>query len=231
MKRSIAAAIAAVLLSAALACGQVSLWTSKETTAAGMPPVAPGQKAEAKSNLLREVKSRDFKVHDIVSIVVSVSAEASTDEQADTEKKTDKLNFAIQQYLKLHKSDASAFGVDVKGVKPADLGIDMTSDKKFQGQGAAERTETLRTKLAAEIVEIKPNGNLVIEARHTVTKQREKTMITLSGVVRPQDVGPDNTVYSYNVADADIRYESSGPVTDANRRGWLSKLLDRIWPF
>jgi flagellar L-ring protein precursor FlgH len=218
-----------VIFAAGQAFAQVSLWGAQGTQSAGAAP-AVGPKAGG-ANLLREVQARDFKVHDIVSVVVSLSAQASTNEAADMEKKTDKVNFAIEQYLRLQKDEDSLLGVNVKGHKPTDLGVDMSSDKKFEGGGGTDRTDTLRTRLSAEIVDIKPNGNLVIEARQKFTKQRETTTVTLSGLVRPQDVGPDNMVYSYNVADADIRYESSGPITDASKRGWLSKVLDRVWPF
>jgi flagellar L-ring protein precursor FlgH len=233
MRRGTLTGIAVVLLFSSQAWTQVSLWTVKEEVTEEAADVA-GRAAPAKedkANVLREVKSRSFKIHDIVSIVVSLAAEASTDEQAAMEKKTDPIEFQVNRYLKLHKSDASMFGFDLQGKSPVDLGMDMTSDKKFKGDGTSDRKDTLRTRLAAEIMDIKPNGNLVIEAKHTFTKQREKTSITVSGVVRPQDVGPDNTVYSYNVADADIKYESTGPVTDANERGWLSRILDKLWPF
>ena len=216
MKKALAA-MAAVILFGGAASGQVSLWTG-----ASLPPA---QKDAL--NLTREVKGQAFKAHDIVSIVVSLSAQASTDEQTDL-KKSNADQLLIKQYLKLQPD---GFGVNLKGEKPDNLGLNWTGSRKSQGDGQADREDFLRTRLAAEIVDIKPNGNLVIEARQVFTKQREKTTITLTGVVRPQDVGADNVVFSYNVADADIRYESSGPVTDANKRGWLSRALDKIWPF
>jgi flagellar L-ring protein precursor FlgH len=214
MRIAVFSAVCIVMLASA-APGQVSLWDGDATMASDV-------------NLLREVKGRDFKVHDIISIVVAESAEATTDEQAQTEKKNDKTNLLINNYLKLKTKGTK---VNLAGSAPQDLSFDMTGDKKFQGQGQSDRTDSIRTKLAAEVVDIKPNGNLLLEAKHTLTKQREKTTITFSGLVRPADVGIDNTVFSYCVADADIRYESSGPITDANKRGWLSKILDKIWPF
>jgi len=223
MRRLLAAVVLTGVL-AALAHPQVSLWKPKKKSV----ETAPATVAESPLNVVRDVKARDFKVHDIVSVIVSLSAEASTDEKADSETKMSKANLLINQYLKLQREGLQ---VHLKGEKPEDLGLDLSADKKLEGKGASDRTDTLRTRLAAEIVDIKPNGNLVIEAKHSFTKQREKTTITLSGVVRPQDVAPDNTVYSYNVADADIRYESAGPITDANRRGWLAKFMDKIWPF
>lgn len=207
--------VTAVLALEAAALAQVSLWSGSG---------AAGKRAV---NLGHTVASRSFKLHDIIYIIVSVSASATTDEQSDVERKN-RETLIIQQYLRL-KQDG--LGFDLKGETPEKLGLNMRGDKTNEGDGQSDRADTLRTRLAAEVVDIKPNGNLVLEARHTFTKQREKTTITLSGVARPLDVTPDNVIYSYNIADADIRYESSGPVTDANRRGWLGKVLDKVWPF
>lgn len=209
--RTIFAAMAVSLSLAAAAAAQVSLWSGG-----------------SEQGITRPVKARDFSVHDIVHVVVIVSAESATDEQVDLEKKTD-AKMSLDQYIKLQANGLLL--PYLKGHTPEDLAFDATSSKKFEGDGTAEREDTMRTRLAAEIIEIKPNGNLVIEAKSRVTKSREKTIITVTGVVRPQDVGADNTVYSYNVADVDINYETSGPVSDANRRGWFTKLLDALWPF
>ncbi len=227
------AAVAVFCVSCATASAQVSLWSSP----ASAQPAAQGAQGSSgqqqvvvvSANLLRDVKARNFQVHDILSVIVTVAAQASTEEQSDLEKKDSANNFKINQYIKLLHEGGPEF--QLQGVKPQDLGLDMTSNRKFQNDGSNERTDILRTRIAAEIVDIKPNGNLVIEARHTFTKQKEKTVITLTGVVRPQDVLTDNTVVSYNVADADIRYESSGPVSDASKRGWLAKIMDKVWPF
>ncbi len=213
----VGAILALLLLGAGPCSAQVSLWSG-------------GKASGGDPNLLRQVKARNFKIHDIIHIVVSVSAEASTDEQTDIEKKSDTIKLSIDQYLKLKRD---GLGLNVVGHKPGGdgLGLDMKGDKKLEGDGSSDRKDTLRTRLAAEITDIKPNGNLVVEARSSFTKNRETTTITLSGVVLPQDVGPDNSVYSYDVADVDINYESSGPITDANKRGWLLKILDKVWPF
>ena len=199
------------MLLASVAAPQVSLWTGG-----------------GDQGITRPVKARDFKVHDIVHVVVIVSAESATDEQVDLEKKTD-AKMSLDQYIKLQENGLLL--PYLKGHTPENLKFDATSSKKFEGDGTTEREDTMRTRLAAEIIEIKPNGNLVIEAKSRVTKSREKTIITLTGVVRPQDVGADNSVYSYDVADVDINYETSGPVSDANRRGWFTRFLDAVWPF
>jgi flagellar L-ring protein precursor FlgH len=209
LSRKLAAALVIMAASACPALAQTSLW-------------AKG------AGISKSVKSRDFAVHDIVHVTVVVSAESTTDEKVEYEKNSSS-KMDIDQYLKLVKSGSII--PDLKSVSPTDLGLNMTAAKSFDGDGNSEREDALRTRLAAEIVEIKPNGNLVIEAKSRFTKSREKTLITLTGTVRPQDVDSENNVYSYNIADIDINYESSGPVTDANRRGWLQRTLDKLWPF
>lgn len=208
-------AAALIVITAPGAQAQVSLWST----------AAEGESA----NIMRAVKARDFKVHDIVHIIVIVAAESTTEEEVSLEKSSDTNKLTIAEYIKLH--DSGGLIPYLKGRRPEDLRFDVSAEKAFEGQGTAEREDTLRTRLAAEIVEIKPNGNLVVEARSRVAKSRETTIITLTGVVRPQDVAPDNVVYSYNIADVDINYESSGPVSDANKRGWFLKFLDKVWPF
>lgn len=181
------------------------------------------------ANLAHQVQAQTYNLHDIVFIIVSIAAQASTDEQLATERKTDKQDLQILQYLKLQREGLLKY--NLKGETPDNLGMAFESERKADNQGTSERNDSFRTRIAAEVVDRKPNGNLVLEARQEFTKQGEKTTITLTGVVRPQDIQPDNIVYSYNVADADIRYSSEGPITDASRRGWLSKIFDKIWPF
>lgn len=218
MKRLVAAAVVLFLFAFAggRAPAQVSLWNTDSSS---------GDEV----NLLRPVKARDFKVHDILHIVVIVSAESTTDEEVELEKEAGPIKLSIDQFLKLAKGESLI--PHLKSDRPDDLGMDISGDKAFGGEGTADRKDALRTRLAAEIVEVKPNGNLVIEAKSRFTKSREKTVITLSGTVRPQDVSPENSVYSYNIADLDINYESAGPVADATRRGWLMRLIDKLWPF
>lgn len=208
-------AAALVIIAAPLAQAQVSLW--------GAGPV------EESANIMRPAKARDFQVHDIVHIIVVIAAESTTEEEVSFERSSDANKSSIADFIALN-GEANLLS-SLTGHELDDVRLDLTATKTFDGAGTAEREDTLRTRLAAEIVEIKPNGNIVIEARSRVVKSRETTLITLTGVVRPQDVAPDNIIYSHNIANIDINYESSGPVSDANKRGWLLKLIDRVWPF
>ncbi len=81
------------------------------------------------------------------------------------------------------------------------------------------------------VADVLPNGNLVIEGVRLVTFSGESQYVVLHGLVRPDDINPDNTVVSTNVADARVEFFSEGSLTDAQKRGWLSKLYEKLRPF
>jgi flagellar L-ring protein precursor FlgH len=76
-----------------------------------------------------------------------------------------------------------------------------------------------------------PNGNLVIESRKDITINREKQILVLRGMIRPEDIGNDNTVLSSRVADSEVYYVGDGVIQDKQGPGWLVRFLDKAWPF
>jgi flagellar L-ring protein precursor FlgH len=109
--------------------------------------------------------------------------------------------------------------------------IGTTGTRDFNGTGAVARTDTLTDRITAEVLDVKPNGTLVLQARqHIKTDDEEETMI-LSGNCRVEDVTTDNTVLSTQMFDKDVTKTSKGAVSDTMKRGWVPKLLDVINPF
>ncbi|OAG28589.1 flagellar basal body L-ring protein FlgH [Thermodesulfatator autotrophicus] len=107
-------------------------------------------------------------------------------------------------------------------------GLGSTTD----GQGQLSRNTNIVATITARVVEVLPNGNLVIQGVRTVRQDENLEYITITGIVRPQDVAADNTVLSTQLADARIEYSGMGPATEATRGpGWLSRALFLIWPF
>src|SRR5690625_1434465 len=96
-------------------------------------------------------------------------------------------------------------------------------------RGSTTRGGSLNARMTAKVVEVLPNGNLVIEGRQTIIVNNEEQVIVVSGQVRSKDVAPDNTVLSTFVADATIRYEGTGPVGDKQNPGLLTRLFN--WLF
>jgi flagellar L-ring protein precursor FlgH len=85
--------------------------------------------------------------------------------------------------------------------------------------------------VSTRVVEVLPGGNLRIEGKKNLVVNREKTKITVSGIIRARDVTPRNTVLSSQIADAEISFQGTGPLWNSQRRGILTKILDWIWPF
>lgn len=97
------------------------------------------------------------------------------------------------------------------------------------GDGSSTQSGNLTARMTVVVKQVMPNGNLVIEGTRWVHVNKETQVFTLSGIVRRDDVRSDNTVYSENIAEADIKATGTGAIADRQRRGILTRLLD--WLF
>lgn len=113
---------------------------------------------------------------------------------------------------------------------PANLLISSTKND-FKGKGSSDRTGQITASIGASVVNVLPNGNVVIQGTREMTVNNETQYINVSGVVRPEDIGSDNHVKSTYLADAKIAYSGSGVIADKQRPGWLARIFDKIWPF
>jgi flagellar L-ring protein FlgH len=104
-------------------------------------------------------------------------------------------------------------------------------DSEFDGSGSTVRSGALNAFMTARIVDILPNGNLVIEGNREVRVNHENQIITLTGLVRPRDISADNVVQSTYIADARIAYSGTGIVNDRQKPGWFTRIMDVVWPF
>ena len=102
---------------------------------------------------------------------------------------------------------------------------------KFDGSGTTHRSGDLTAYLTARVTDVLPNGNLKIVGSRQVAVNNEKQYMTLSGIIRPRDISPDNVILSTYISDARIAYSGTGVVDDRQRPGWLANILNKIWPF
>lgn len=109
--------------------------------------------------------------------------------------------------------------------------VNGSMQNDFKGRGQTTRGGKLAGTITARVVEVMPNGNFVIESRKEVTINNEKQIFVLRGMIRPQDIGPDNTILSSRVADAEIYLVGKGVIQDKQRPGWVIRVLDKVWPF
>jgi flagellar L-ring protein FlgH len=168
---------------------------------------------------------RKFQLHDVIVVIVR--------EQRDFEVQSD---FEVQKRF-LMKSQVNAFfellddrlaAAKFQAGKP---NIDYKYQTRLTNEADKEREDNFTMRVAAEVVDIKPNGNLVLEARGEVAFDDEVSAMSLTGTARAADITADNSVLSTQLANKRIRVHNTGAARDGSRRGWLTKLLDAIRPF
>lgn len=163
-------------------------------------------------------------VGDILTIVVSENTTANKNNETKTERSSS-LSAAISSFI--YPQSAGGF-LAHSGSMPA---MAYNSDHKHDGSGAINNSESIVAHVAVKIIDVLPNKNLVVEGRRETSFSGEKQTIILHGIVRQDDVNSDNTVMSYNVADATIQIIGKGSVSDSTHKGWFNRLWDKINPF
>lgn len=153
-------------------------------------------------------------VGDIITIEIVEVAQASN--EASTELKNDQAN-----------------EISASGSGPLDFipltGLSSEIKNDYSGEGKTSRKGNLKAKITARITNILPNGNFLIEGTRIVDVNGEKQTTVLTGVIRPQDITPQNTVYSFNIADAQITYTGRGSVQSAQKPGILARIFQWIF--
>jgi flagellar L-ring protein precursor FlgH len=104
-------------------------------------------------------------------------------------------------------------------------------DNRFSGQGSARQTNRLSGEITVTVVDVMPNGALLVAGDRRLVLTRGEEQVQLTGIVRPEDIGPDNRILSTRVADARLRYTGTGEVAAQARQGWLARFFDRLSPF
>jgi flagellar L-ring protein precursor FlgH len=110
------------------------------------------------------------------------------------------------------------------------FGADINSKSEFEGDGSTSREDTLTGTIAAQVIEVFPNGDLRIKGKREVTVNSEKQTMTIKGIVRRIDLDTANTVLSTAVANAEISYTGLGVVDDVQRPGWLMRIWNWVTP-
>lgn len=167
-------------------------------------------------NLYSDVKA--YKRGDIVYIVVYESVDA-----------VQKLATKTGQQHQVANAVKSFFGIHHKTLE--NLGVDWQYQSGSKYGGTTQQSGVLSTRLAAYVKKVYPNGNLLIEAVRYIRMNEAGHKIILRGIVRPEDIGPDNSVPSSRIANLEIIYNGKGYMVDASSPGWFTRLLAKIWPF
>ncbi len=167
-----------------------------------------------------DLKARN--VGDLVTVIISEEASAKKKGETNTEK--NKSLSAALKFLGLTLDDVKKFG-------KSSTSYGGSLKDKFDSKGEIIKEDTMTAYLTARVIDVEPNGNLVIRGSRWTRVSGEELQISLEGIVRPEDISVDNTVLSKNIADARIFFNGKGPVTTVQLPGWVSILLSFISPF
>jgi flagellar L-ring protein FlgH len=147
---------------------------------------------------------------DAVTIVVLESTQASNNSETSAGRKSD--------------LGVSASGSLSGGTIP-NTALSIGSNNDFQGSGSTKTTGMISTKISATVDSILANGNMVISGSKKISINGEDQIVRIKGKVRPTDIRPDNSIYSYNISDAEITFEGNGMINSAQKPGWLTKIF------
>jgi flagellar L-ring protein precursor FlgH len=174
--------------------------------------VALAQGVGSDGSYFTDVKAH--KVGDLLTVLIFEDAQASNQTQLQTQEKGD-------------FSTKSSGGVGPLKFIPL-FSADNSNDNKYDGKGTNSRQGSLKAKMTVEVSAERANGDLVLTGTRMIEINSEQETMTLTGIVRKADINPDNTVDSYNIANAKISYTGKGPGADGAKPGIISKILNWI---
>ncbi len=117
----------------------------------------------------------------------------------------------------------------IGGRQPIDLSVGMNSGRSFSGDASSDQSNSLVGSITVTVHEVYPNGNLLVRGEKWLTLNQGSEYVRVSGIVRPDDISPNNTVSSTQLADARLTYSGTGDLADANRQGWLARFFNSGW--
>jgi flagellar L-ring protein precursor FlgH len=167
---------------------------------------------------------RATSVGDIVTILVQENTSATKKNNTTTAKES-AVDAAITSFL----YSPGASGLLTKGGTMPALKYDAKNS--FAGGGSVDNSQKILASIAVKVIDVLPNKNLVIEGRRETSFSGEHQTAILHGIVRQEDITANNNVFSYNIADAKVEINTKGTVDDSQRKGWFTRIWDKLTPF
>lgn len=171
--------------------------------------------------LFNDLRAR--RVGDLLTIVVNESTEFEGLEKRELNKET-KTSAAYSFNGKTASDNTSrSFSADLDG-----SGV---SQRKFDGKANSTIDRRFLDRMTVTVVDVMPNGNIIIEGFRQTVVSREVRMLRVTGIVRPADIGPFNTVLSQYIGNFNAAYAGRGPESSYTNHGWWGRFLNKAWPY
>lgn len=167
--------------------------------------------------------SRARRLGDLLTIIVSESTQVTNREDKGLAKNSEASGL-------FNFSGETSGGI---GLSAADgsLSFSKASDRSFDGEANYQNSQRFTDRITVAVTGVAPNGNLILHGTRNIMISGEQRTLHVSGVVRPIDIGPDNTISSQYVSEMVAVYEGTGASQSFTRQGWLGRKVNKVWPF
>ncbi|MEE9403809.1 MAG: flagellar basal body L-ring protein FlgH [Algisphaera sp.] len=170
-----------------------------------------------------------FAVHDLLTIIIREDTRTAFSSSLDTQKKSD-WKGEVAEFPRLDLSTLLDAHLAPNTFADGKVKMDLNVDRKFKGDGDYVNKQTMSARIQASIIDVKPNGTIVIEARKDVRSDHETYTLVATGVCRVDDITADNTVLSSQLADLFIEKQHTGYLKKASEKGPLTDFFDWLLP-
>ncbi|MBX9736317.1 MAG: flagellar basal body L-ring protein FlgH, partial [Phycisphaerales bacterium] len=170
---------------------------------------------------------RKYQLHDKIDIIVNETSNQKHEQKLDSKKNYD-LAATLRQFPSLQAlllKNTLEDGIE----ESPDVGIGGSNS--YKGNGTYERKDKFTARIAAVVIDVKPNGLLLVEARKAVSSDNESQTMVLSGLCDPKDISKSNTVQSSQLADLTLRVKNIGQVKDSSEKGLIPRAFEAIFNF
>ncbi len=195
--------LALVLALPCMAANEGSLWLSSRNSEQGMCADKTARR-----------------MGDIVTIVVSESSQLASSVKLSTSKESNiSNNFTRLFFDNVLRSHGEAPSTNIK-----------IGSNTHEGSGSLDNSHSISAQISVHVVDVLPNGNLVLEGVRVLTYSGETYYMLTQGICRSEDVAVDNTISSAQIADARIEIVAKGSLTEAERQGWMTRAFNKYSP-
>ncbi len=180
------------------------------------PPATNGSLYQQNYSMTLYGDRKAYRVGDVITIMLTETTSSKKSTNASLSK----------------SNEVSIANPTIFGQQPLDLTTSIENDTSFAGKGATGQSNSLEGSITVTVHQIYPNGLMLVKGEKWLNLTNGSEVIRVSGLLRPEDVSPENTAMSTKMADARLTYSGTGDLADTTRQGWLTRFFNSSWwPF
>jgi flagellar L-ring protein precursor FlgH len=202
-------------------------WLLALAVAAAFPPLLPAQSLWDRRDPKVTEMFQDYRarhVGDVLTVLIEETTGSDSQEKRELGKNTNTTLNTSGDW------SGSSLGQIIKGLG---FGLDFSnaSQRSFDSKANSTIARTFTDRMTFVVIDVLPNGNLVVEGCRQRMITREMRTLRLKGVVRPADIAANNVVQSHYIGNLYISYEGRGPESASTNQNWGGRIFNKIWPF